>query len=318
MKQIFIVILAFALLAGCSVPQATAPAPTLEETHFSTPEPATAISTVQPIPSKTPSPLPFEAPSATPSLRPTLAPDEWKILPVVPAVSENARAIYQRGLAMGNDPLHFSKVGDCQNVASYFLSTFDKHGSYTLGEQYEYLQPTIEHFQGSWSRESLAVKGGFNVAAVLSPLRSNPDYCNKDESPLACELRVWKPSVVFVSMETWWGKKPAEDYEKYMRQVLDYIISQGAVPVLATKADNLEGDHKINAVIAKLAWEYDIPLWNFWAAVQPLPGQGLSEDKFHLTYAWNVFDDPVRMEKAWPVRNLTALQALNAVYNAVK
>ncbi len=85
------------------------------------------------------------------------------------------------------------------------------------------------------------------------------------------------------------------------------------MPIIATKADNLEGNHAINATIAQIAYEYDIPLWNFWAALQPLPDRGLWSDGFHLTFARNFFDDPVRMKNAWPWRNLTALQTLDVV-----
>jgi hypothetical protein len=251
---------------------------------------------------------------ATATSKPVLAQDAWMKMPVVPdTISERAREIYQKGLALGNDPKHFSIIGDCQNVSSYFLSTFDKPGDYNLGTQYTYLQPTIDYYQGSFSRVSLAVKGGFNAAAVISPLRADPKSCNPNESPLDCELRTWKPSIVFVSMETWWSKKPAQEYDKYMRKVLDRIIATGAVPIIATKADNMEGDNSINVAVANLAYEYDIPMWNFWAAVQPLPDHGLSPDHFHLTFARNFFDDPGRMESAWPWRNLTALQTLDAV-----
>ncbi|MEP0807554.1 MAG: SGNH/GDSL hydrolase family protein, partial [Chloroflexota bacterium] len=251
-------------------------------------------------------------PTRTP--KPPLAKDAWMQMPAVPAgVSDAMREVYQRGLALGNDPTHFSVIGDCQNVSSYFLSVFDKPGEYSLGEEYAYLQPTIDYYQGSFSRVSVAVKGGFNAAAVISPLRSDPKVCNANESPLDCELRLWRPSVVIVSMETWWSQKPEQEYEKYMRRVLDRILETGAVPIIATKADNLEGDHAINATIAQLAYEYDIPLWNFWAAVQPLPHHGLSSDGFHLTFARNFFDDPARMKSAWPWRNLTALQTLDVV-----
>jgi hypothetical protein len=118
-------------------------------------------------------------------------------------------------------------------------------------------------------------------------------------------------------METWWGEKPAEVYTGYMRQVVEYILSQGAVPILATKADNLEGDGSINAAVAEVANEYDVPLWNFWAAVQPLPQKGLSPDGFHLTFGRNFFDDRIRMLDAWPWRNLTALQTINSVYRGL-
>ena len=253
-------------------------------------------------------------PPSTATPKPPLAKDAWMKMPVVPIfISDRSREIYELGLEMGNDPTHFSIIGDCQNVSSYFLSTFDKPGDFSLGDKYSYLQPTIDYYQGSYSRVSLAVKGGFNAAAVLSPLRSNPKFCNPNESPLDCELRVWKPSIVIVSMETWWSEKPAAEYDKYMRRVLDRIIETGAVPIIATKADNLEGDHSINATIGQIAYEYDIPLWNFWAALQQLSDHGLSGDGFHLTFARNFFDDPARMRSAWPWRNLTALQALDAV-----
>jgi len=253
-------------------------------------------------------------PTSTSTPKPPLAADAWMQMPAVPSqISDSMRAVYERGLDMGNDPHRFSVIGDCQNVSSYFLAVFDQPDDFSLGDEYAYLQPTIHYYQGSFSRASLAVKGGFNAAAVISPLRADPKRCNKNESPLDCELRVWKPSVVIVSMETWWSEKPAEEYDKYMRRVLDRIIETGALPIIATKADNLEGDHSINATIAQIAYEYDIPLWNFWAAVQPLSNHGLSPDNFHLTFARNFFDDPVRMKSAWPWRNLTALQTLDAV-----
>jgi len=257
-------------------------------------------------------------PTSSPTPKPPLEKDAWMQMPVVPVgVSDAMREVYQRGLEMGNDPTHFSIIGDCQNVSSYFMSAFENSDDYSLGEEYAYLQPTIDYYQGSFSRVSVAVKGGFNAAAVISPLRSDKNVCNANESPLDCELRLWKPSIVFVSMETWWSQKPEEEYAKYMRKVLDRIIETGSVPIIATKADNLEGDNAINATVAQLAYEYDIPMWNFWAAVQPLPDRGLSPDGFHLTFARNFFDDPKRMENAWPWRNLTALQALDAVHKGL-
>ncbi|MGE5643688.1 MAG: hypothetical protein ACM3Y8_11820, partial [Byssovorax cruenta] len=91
-------------------------------------------------------------------------------MPAIPTgISNRARLIYEYGLSLGNDPTHFSIIGDCQNVSSYFLSVFDKPGEFSLCTDYAYLQPTIDYYHGSFSRKSLAVKGGFNAAAVLSP-----------------------------------------------------------------------------------------------------------------------------------------------------
>ena len=260
----------------------------------------------------------IETPTTVP--RPTLAADEWKTLPIVPAISSTARAIYQRGLEMGNNPNAFSKVGDCQTSTDFFLVDFDYPDRYGLGEEYADLQATIDYYEGSFSRQSLAVKDGFNVAAVLSPLRADPKKCEKGESPLACEYRTHKPSVAMISMETNFNQRSADDYGKYLRQIVEYTISLGIVPILATKADNTEGDYTINAEIAKIANEYDIPMWNFWAAAYPLPNHGFDiglNDGFHLSFSRNFFDKPGNMLNAWPWRNLTALQALEAVREGV-
>ena len=316
-NKIFLLFLTVTLLAACSPAQATpinipvqpsdvAVAPQTQPTIDSVAEAAN-------LPATGP-----REPAATFTLKPPLEEDAWMQMPDVPTgIGDLLRLVYEKGLALGNDPKHFSIIGDCQNVSSYFLSVYDKPGDFHLGDEYDYLQPTIDYYEGSFSRKSLAVKGGFNVAAILSPLRADPKSCNQGESPLDCELRTWKPSVVFVSMETWWSEKPAEEYDKYMRRVIERILETGAVPIIATKADNLEGDHAINATIAQIAYDYDIPLWNFWAAVQPLPNHGLSSDHFHLTFARNFFDDPVRMKNAWPWRNLTALQTLDVVHRGL-
>jgi hypothetical protein len=236
-------------------------------------------------------------------------------LPIVPTISYTAREIYRRGLEMGNDPNAFPKVGDCQNVPSLFLSAVDHPGQYRVGE-YALLQETIDHFAGSWSRVSQAVRRGFNAASILFPFWADLEFCESGESPLECEFRLHHPSIAIISLETWWQGAP-ENYERYLREIVEYTIARGVVPILATKADNLEGEWRINVAIARLAQEYDNRLWNFWAAAHPLPNHGLREDGFHLTLAGNYFDDPVRMRAAWPWRNLTALQAIDAVWHGV-
>jgi hypothetical protein len=141
--------------------------------------------------------------------------------------------------------------------------------------------------------------------------------CASDETPLECEYRVWNPSYSIISMETWTKGRPTGAYIGYLRQIVQYTVDRGIVPILATKADNLEGDQSINASIACLAREYDVPLWNFWREVQPLPAHGLREDSFHLTNDHNRYDLASAMQAAWPHRNLTALMAVDAVWRAV-
>lgn len=240
--------------------------------------------------------------SSTPDLR--LPPERWKEWPVLPSVSERTREIYQKGLAMGNNPRAFSKIGDCQSVPASFLGIYDRPGEYSFQKGHQSLQETIDVYRGLFGREGEAVRGGFNTATVLSPLWANNQVCLPGENPIECENRINNPSVVFISLEVWFSGRTPEVYEKYLRRIIEYNIEQGVVPILATKADNVEGDHSINYTIAKLAYEYDVPLWNFWLAVQSAPNHGLDptdKDGFHL----NV--------EGWNIRSYTALQALDKV-----
>jgi hypothetical protein len=273
--------------------------------------------TAQPEDTVTPSaqPLPTEA-TPTEAEPTSISPADWKSWPVVPQVTDTALAIYQRGLQRGRDPRAFAKMGDCQNVPSMFLSVFDQPGYYSLGEEYAYLAETIAWYSDSFSRESEAVRRGFNAASVVSPLWADPEACDPGETPLDCEIRLHNPSIAIISLETWWEGDP-DAYERYVRQIIENTIDQDVVPILATKGDNLEGDHRINTTLVRLAAEYDIPLWNFWRAIQPLPNHGLREDGFHLTFAGNYFDDPEKMQAAWPWRNLTALQTLDSVWKGL-
>jgi hypothetical protein len=237
-------------------------------------------------------------------------------MPVVPVVSQRMVEVYRAGVAAGRNPTHFSKVGDCQNITTYFLAEFDNPNDYRLGSTYAYLQPTIDHFAGSWSRQSLAVKGGMNVAAVQNPMWANHDVCNSGETPIACEIRVYNPSIAIISMEEFWSGD-IDKYDHYMRTIVEYVLSQDVVPILATRAEVPNPAISINATIARIAYDYHVPLWNFWASAYPLPSHGLTADGFHLIWAAPFFDDPLRMKMGWPWRNLTALQAIDEVWHGV-
>jgi hypothetical protein len=242
----------------------------------------------------------------------------WEDLPIIPeSISNVTISIFRTGQILHNDPYSFSVVGDCDSSPSWFLGDFDKGlENYSLGE-FDYLTGIIATFQGSFARESLAVGRGFNSASVLSPLWADPIQCTSGESPLECEVRIHKPSFAFILLGTN-DIYNLDTIEKNFRTILDTLIAQGIVPILATKADNLEGGNQINIIISNLAQEYDIPLWNFWKAIIQLPGAGLQQDGAHLTWARNYFDDPISMNSAWPWRNLTALQVLDVVWRSVQ
>jgi hypothetical protein len=235
---------------------------------------------------------------------------------VIPVVSQTARELYQRGQADGNNPRAFSKVGDGEISAEWFFTAFDRGKSYYDLGPYQDLVPVIEQFDGSFGRLGMAARRGFNTERILDPSASDEKLCESGETPLTCELRLQQPAFAILSLGTNQAWEP-EEFEQGMRRILDVLVSENVVPILSTKGDNLEGDHRINRTVACLAQEYDIPLWNFWAAIQPLPHHGLQSDLEHLTYGITDFDDEHALQSAWTVRNLTALQALDAVWRGV-
>ena len=309
-------------LAACGmptpvyVPTAAPSVPPVADTAApaNTPTPESTVTTAAVNAPEATTTQPVEQDIFTPTIIPPAdgrqEPDDWQNWPVVPVVSARARQIYETGLRMGTNPGRLSKVGDCQSIKNVLLGMYDKPGGYTLRENGGSLEETIAQFAGSFDRDGEAVQGGYNAASELTPLMADPEVCEPGETPLECEVRLHNPSIMLISLEVWWDGRSTDVYVKNMRQIIDYAISRGILPILSTKADNVEGDHSINLATAQLAYDYDIPLWNWWRAAQSLPNKGLDPnrpDGFHIS-----------QEFAWPERSFTALQSVDAVWRGVR
>jgi hypothetical protein len=86
-----------------------------------------------------------------------ISPDaaRWVLAPgLISTGGPGVRDIYLRGLAMGNNPHAFSKIGDCNSELPFFLGKFDSREYWDPA----YLQPG-RAFAGSFSRASLAWTG---------------------------------------------------------------------------------------------------------------------------------------------------------------
>jgi len=223
------------------------------------------------------------------------------------------RATYELGQELGNNPHAFSKIGDCNSEPPFFLVKFDE-GAYDLGP-YRYLQPAIDHFAGSFARKSAAVWTGNHAWAVLDPTWANPAMCLAGETPIACEFRVNRPSIVLIRLGTNESSTP-DLFETHLRQIIEFSLEHGTIPVLGTKADRLEGSDAINERIRALADEYEIPLWDFSRAADNIPGRGLRPDGFHMTYTAPLYNTPAALQTGHSVQNLTALMALDAVWRS--
>jgi hypothetical protein len=299
MRRLIALCLCMQLLAACAPDSPARPDPAPGGLAAASPEPAESAA-------------PTDAPAETPT---PLPPDFWQTLPVVPtAISERMRQVYQLGQELGSDPHSFAKIGDCSSAPPYFLTGFERPDGYRLGD-HSYLQPVVDYFQGSFGRVSVAAKAGLNTSGILTTLWTD-ERCLANESLLACEYRLTRPSFAFISMgtnEAYYVRRDPASFERNLRRILDDTLAGGIIPILVSKADNVEGDNSINPVIARLALEYEVPFWNFWAATYPLPDHGLV-DRDHLsTYTFTTFtdfSDPRNLQYGMQVRNLTALQVL--------
>lgn len=233
----------------------------------------------------------------------------WQKYPILPEFSDTAREILKAGIEAGHNPHAFSKIGDCDTSTSWYLSDYDRDQVYYDLGNYESLRTVLDFYKGSFSRLSLTAKPGFSAASVLSTFWLDYEVCQYDELPITCEYRIHDPLAVLISLGTNDGYNPPV-FKENLHQIIEITLSQNRLPILMLKADNVETDYSINQDIVDLAEEYDLPVWNFWAAIQHLNNHGLQEDGIHLTYYSNYFSDPKTWETAWAYRNLTALQVL--------
>ncbi len=205
-----------------------------------------------------------------------LPPEQWRDWPVVPTLSENAIQILHDSINEYQlNPHSFSRVGDCQFTTETFLAGYVK-GIYSAPEG---LDETTHFFKEGMARDSITAANGLGINSVLNPmfgLSAGNVQCDAKETPLDCELRTRRPAIVLIAMGTNWKPFMEITFEENLRQVVDIVLASGALPVLATKADNIETDWKLNLAIARVAYDYDLPLVNVWRAVQPLPNNGLS------------------------------------------
>lgn len=270
------------------------------------------------IPSATLMPI---LPEAVPSEVPVLDPADWKNWPVLPeTVSQKMIDLYRTGIEKGNDPTAFSKVGDSNSVLPSFLACFD-YGElgYSIGE-YTSLEETIKQFQWSFSRDTRAAKIGCTALDLDTYHWYEDDICWPYESATTCEYRLWTPSIAFIALGTNDAYMGIDIFESHMRSLIQKTLDRYIVPILVTKADNLEGNDSFNGVIARLAAEYEVPLWNLWRAMNPLPNHGLMDQDVHPTFNEKSlcdFSGDDLQKYGWTVRNLTGLQALDRVWRLV-
>lgn len=242
--------------------------------------------------------------------------------PTIPESLGRAVAIAQYGQQVGRDLYTLSKVGDCNSTDWLFLHAFGL-GQYDLGP-YSALQPVVDHYTGSFTLNSYAAYNGMNARAVLDPQWADPSVCAPDESPLACEYRLRNPGVAVIMFGTNdLLVLSAEEFDHYLRRIVIETMQAGIVPLLSTfprHAGQPDRSLLYNQIVVRIALDYNIPLTNFWLALETLPDYGIASDQFHLngplTRAAD-FSSESNLRTGYPMRNLVTLQALDVLLRGI-
>jgi uncharacterized protein YraI len=249
---------------------------------------------------------------------------------VISGITSHSRQIYLNGQSRGNRATVFEKVGD--SITFSWAYMFDLNTDYNLGN-YSYLQPALGFFSGPNGRGQnpfsvnppIAAYPGWTTGDVLKPGNAKAGSCGGGESPLECAYRTGQPSVALIMLGTndAAGDTPVATYQANMQKIIDISINMGVIPVLSTIPPFPIKDANVNAynqAIRTLARANDVPLVDFWAAINNLPNRGLSLDGVHPSESpdrKDAYFDAEHLKYGFNVLNLGRLQVLYELWRQV-
>ena len=254
---------------------------------------------------------------------PPVIPDERTDYPALwlgDAVLRNARAIYQRGQAQGNNPNSLIKIGESNTAGTVYMCTFH-YGNYDLGP-YTDLQPIVDRFNstGSFCHYDYTARTGFATANLLDDQWAIEAECQAGETPLECGNRIYNPSYALIYL----GIADMGFYSEnqFRQNLLTLIVSlnrNGVVPILSTypMADTFNDGKPqyFNAIIRDVAASENIPLMDVRSALYEYANRGTGPDGYHLSVrdpnVTNFTGDELTYGRT--LRELLTLQVLQAL-----
>ncbi|HEX4607212.1 MAG TPA: GDSL-type esterase/lipase family protein, partial [Urbifossiella sp.] len=245
----------------------------------------------------------------------------FETLPVIPAVdpatADTVRAIVARGELTGRNPLAFITAGDSNSAdAGGFTSGFlTGLGSPTYNPVASGLTAVgpglvdtlnVYRATGSFTRPNPATYPGFRASDVLAYL---PGEIAASNAGLA---------LVMIGTNDLFAQTDPQLYTEELDDIVQMLEAAGIVPILSTIPPNVyaSGAYSnqvlvLNQVIADVAGQFGLPVWNLWAGLGALPNGGLGADGTHLTYSGDGSNfTPDALASGQNTRNLEALNVL--------
>ena len=240
------------------------------------------------------------------------------------ALKAAMRAVYLRGLAAGNRAAVFVKVGDSITQSSSFLWDYGPTSGLTRWSfgAYSDFAPTRSYFNAtlvderhsSFDRESLAADSGWTSTRALA----------NDAMLLRLELSTLRPSIALVMLGS--GDVDVNEvsvFQANLTRVVQIVLAANVIPVLSTipRRTNSATTRMFwplfVAAIREVAAAQQVPLQDYWTAMEPLPNNGLSEDGEHPSiyrlpsgHAESTDFTPAGLAYGYNVRNLQTLATL--------
>ncbi len=266
-------------------------------------------------------------------------------MPIIPTIDSTMKArlrtIYLEGQSSGNRSSVFAKIGDSITESASFLSDIG-YGWETLGS-YSSLSTTISYFR---STTAFGSANSFNRPSACATAGWSADYASLSgylysgmasscptpyNTPLRCELHATRPSFAIIMYGT-------NDLERYndltafqnsITQIVNETINANVIPILSTIPPRLDSFGSrvasYNQVIINVAQTQQIPLLNYWRALQDstMITQGVSEDQVHPNIYVNNADTQganftsQALRYGYNQRNLTFMQTLEKLRNII-
>lgn len=214
---------------------------------------------------------------------------DFRTLPIYPvgdlAVLDHVHAVAAIGQSLGRQTNVFLKIGDSNTELEplgengYLRplgGTHNPNASGLSGHGANLVQ-TWSTFFGSFARNDRTAGPGYQIPSVFPYLES--------------EIASKNPGVALIMLGTndaTVGTAP-NAFRSNLITLLDRIERAGVVPILSTIPENLfngaataELSRLLNQVIADVAEDEHIPLWNLHRQLSGLPSSGLGPDRLHL------------------------------------
>jgi hypothetical protein len=166
----------------------------------------------------------------------------------------------------------------------------------------------------------LASNPNWRASDLLDPAQSDPNWCQPGETPINCELRVNRPSVlvVVVGRNDVLSNTPQDQFQTALDQIVQVSVQQGAIPVLVT----IPGDPNrypalpvLNTAIVNVAERYHLPLVNLWRRIDKVGPSAIDSNSLTLTSSGvgDQFTNDELNTYGVPNRNLLVLRMLQEI-----